>query len=126
MREKTINSHCRSKLLKQLFSFFCIAAEPPVPPCKKRRRGRRKRDIVLFLGQTQRCLGLQMSPFQDNNLPESCHRPKTPEKHHPRSLSVHHVVFILSLSSTSFICFHVFLSLPVQYAESGINAEYTT
>lgn len=30
---------------------------------------RRRREVVLFLGQTQRCLGLRMSPFRHNELP---------------------------------------------------------
>lgn len=87
--------------------FLQRAAQPPVPPCKEGRRGLdgggRRREAVLFLGQTQRCLGLRMSPFQDNDLLESCHRLKASIKHHALPLC-------LSMSATFVFIFYLFFT----------------
>lgn len=103
--------------------FLQCAAQPPVPPCKKGRRGldggwgrwrrrrRRTGEAVLFPGQTQWCLGLRMSPFQDNDLPESCHRLKASIKHHT-------LPFCLSMSTLCLFLFTLSGFLPLSVVNS--------
>lgn len=106
---------CVWLMLGKIYFLQC-AAQPPVPPCKEGRRGldggwrrrrRRRWEIVLFLSQTQRCLGLRMSPFQDNDLPETCHRLKASIKHHT-------LPFCLSMFTTFFYLLSIF-SFPFSH-----------